>query len=99
MTIHTTLSAGQGVLIQESYDPAWHAYADGKPVRIERDPMNFMLIEPPPAARDILLVFELPLENLVGYLLFGITAAALAWLAWRAKSTQGALSWWLRAKS
>ena len=89
MTIHTTLSAGQGVLVQESFDPAWRAYADEKPVRIERGPMNFMLLEPPPGARDIVLVFELPMENLVGYVLFAITAAALAWLGWRAKSTQG----------
>ena len=83
MTIRAILSPGQALLIQESYDPAWHAYADGRPVPIERDSMNFMLIEPPPGARNLVLVFTLPLENLVGYVLFGIAAAALAWLGWR----------------
>ena len=39
---------GQSVLVQETWDPAWHAYENGKelPIRTENT-MGFMLIDAP----------------------------------------------------
>jgi hypothetical protein len=67
-TIHlkATTAAGQCLLVQESYDPAWRAYAGGRRVPIRRDALGQMLVCAPPGSREVTLRFELPVENKVG---------------------------------
>jgi hypothetical protein len=61
----------QSLLLQETYDPAWHAYEDGKPLTIRRERvMGFMLIDVPEGAHRVQLRFETPLENRIGQAVF-----------------------------
>jgi hypothetical protein len=71
-------SAGQAVLLQETYDPAWRAYENGRRLAIDADPtMGFMLIDVPPGEHAIQMRFETPLENRTGQVLFGLTVLAM----------------------
>ena len=73
---------GQRLVLLETYDPAWHAYSAGKPVPIRRDPLQFMRIDAPAGEREVILVFETPLENRVGRWLLLPAALALLGLCW-----------------
>jgi hypothetical protein len=71
-------TSGQAVLFQETFDPAWHAYSEGRPLTIERDRcMGFMLIDVPPGTHSIQVRFETPIENRVG---LGLTLVTCAFL-------------------
>jgi hypothetical protein len=75
MTVNANLAPGQLLLIQESYDPAWHATSAGRDVPITRDPYGQLLLDPGPGAHRIDLRFETPLENRIG---IALTLASLA---------------------
>lgn len=82
MYVNVTLAPGQSVVVQESYDPAWHAWAwrdgvGGQPLPVRKDVMGFMAIDAPPWSHNITLVFITPLENQVGRMLTGITILAI----------------------
>jgi len=64
--LRVSLEAGQTLLIQESYDPAWRAYWDETELEVREDVMGQMLVAAPPGRHEILMRFELPLENLIG---------------------------------
>jgi len=81
--LHAKFDAGQSLLVQESWDPAWQAWLDGKRLPIRKDIMGFMVVDPPPGDRTVRLEFPMPLENRVGWGLTGLTLAALALLAVR----------------
>ncbi len=66
MRVRATLAAGQSIVVQESYDPAWHAWSSGNALPVRKDAMGFMAIDAPPGYQDIALVFVTPLENQVG---------------------------------
>ena len=66
MRIHATLAAGQSLLVQESYDPAWQAWSGGKRLDIRKDAMGMMAIDAGLGEQDIRVVFATPLENQVG---------------------------------
>ena len=51
------LHAGELLLVEESYDPLWRAWAGGRPLPIRKDAAGFMLVEAPPGAQEIRLVF------------------------------------------
>jgi uncharacterized membrane protein YfhO len=53
-------------LIQESYDPSWHAYSGETEFEVREDALGQMLVVAPPGRHEVLLQFELPLENLIG---------------------------------
>ncbi len=73
--ISADVAAGESILIQETYDPAWHVYAGGRPLRVRRDPvMGFMIIDAPPGAQGLQARFETPLENRIGG---GVSVASL----------------------
>jgi hypothetical protein len=76
--VHATTAAGESILVQETWDPAWRAFENGKavPVRLEKI-MGFMMLDVPPGNHDIQLRFETPLENRVGQVIFGMTALFL----------------------
>jgi hypothetical protein len=74
ISIHTSIEAGQSLLVQVTYDPAWRAWSGKSELPIRRDAMGFMAIDAPAGTRDVILVFETPLENKVGY---AVTAATM----------------------
>jgi hypothetical protein len=78
MVVRASLAAGQSILVQETWDPAWRATVDGHPLAVRKDPIGFMLVDPPPGDRVIRLEFAMPLENRVGW---GLTAVSLLALA------------------
>jgi hypothetical protein len=80
MLVHAKLNAGQSVLLQETWDPAWQAWRGDARLRLRKDAMGFMVVDAPPGDREIRLVFAMPLENCVGWALTGISLAALAGL-------------------
>lgn len=78
--VRAQTAEGQSVLLQESYDPAWRAFENGRPLSIRREShMNFMFIETGPGDHQLDLRFETPLENRVGQgvFLFGLAAVAI----------------------
>jgi uncharacterized membrane protein YfhO len=72
------------VLVQETWDPAWHAYEHDKelPIRIETA-MGFMLIDTPEGEHRIQMRFETPLENRAGQVLFVLTGLVIGGLVIR----------------
>jgi hypothetical protein len=58
MHMQATLAPGEDILVQETYDPAWRAYANGQAVPIEKDPVGFMLLHAPPGPQRVVLNFE-----------------------------------------
>jgi hypothetical protein len=44
--IHTTVTPGQVVAVQETYDPGWEAWANGKRQSIREDGLGHMIIQP-----------------------------------------------------
>jgi hypothetical protein len=76
--VHATTGVGESILVQETWDSAWHAFENGKavPVRLEKI-MGFMLLDVPPGRHDLQLRFETPLENRVGRFIFAATALIL----------------------
>ena len=80
--IEAAAKPGQSLLIQETWDPAWHAYENGRELPVRLEPvMGFMLIDLPAGVHAIDLRFRTPLENRVGEGLFVLSALAAASLA------------------
>jgi hypothetical protein len=80
MQLHAELAPGQSVVVQESYDPAWHAWLawpSDKPLPIRKDAMGFMAIDAPAGSQNIRLAFVTPLENQIGRALTGISGIAI----------------------
>jgi len=82
MRVHAKVAPGQSVVVQESYDPAWHAWSDGKVLAIHKDAMGLMAIDAPPGERDIAVVFITPMETQVGRTITVLTVLMLAALLW-----------------
>ena len=83
------LVSGEAILVQESYDPGWHAYSNSQPVAIEKDPIGFMLLHTQPGTQSVVLIFEPTLEIRAGLLLSCVSvliAAALIVLGYRRAS-------------
>ena len=75
MLVRAELGAGQSILVQESYDPAWQAAVNGKTVSIRKDAVGFMIVDLPPGEQEVHLRFVTPLENRVGQ-----AVTVLTWL-------------------
>ncbi len=75
IVLRASLIEGESLVVQESYDPAWRAYCQGRPVPIRKDAAGFMQVLVPPGVQEVRLVFETPLENVVGQILTGISAS------------------------
>jgi 6-pyruvoyl-tetrahydropterin synthase related domain len=83
MRIHARVEQGQAVVVQMTYDPAWHAYVDGKQAPVHKDALDFSVIDAPAGEHDILYVFEMPLENRIGWALMAISVIAMGVLLQR----------------
>lgn len=81
MRIQAKIATGESLVVQESHDPAWHAYSKGQKLPVRADSLGFIRIDAPPGDHDIRLVFELPAENIAGRMLsliaFGVVALLL----------------------
>ena len=76
MRVHARVAPGQSVLVQVTYDPAWHAYAAGQALPVHRDRgADFSVIDTPPGEHDISLIFETPLENRIGWVVTWLSVA------------------------
>ncbi|HET9319185.1 MAG TPA: hypothetical protein VFO27_05405, partial [Bryobacteraceae bacterium] len=80
MVLHATLQPGQSILVQETFDPNWHAYAGGRGLPVHPDPVGFMWIEAPPGEQAIRLQFETPLENRIGRVPTMVSAVIVLYL-------------------
>jgi hypothetical protein len=74
MRVHARVDAGQSVVVQETYDSAWHAWSAGQPLEVRKDAMGMMAIAAPPGDQEIEIAFVTPLENRVGRV---VTAIAI----------------------
>jgi hypothetical protein len=74
LKIQARVAEGQSVFVQVAHDRPWHAYSNGQPLAVHRSQLNFMRIDAPPGDHTIDLVFELPMQNIIGRVL---TAATL----------------------
>jgi uncharacterized membrane protein YfhO len=74
LKLNATVGQGQSVLLQETYDPAWHAYENGQSLPIRMDEvMQFMLIDVAPGVHTVDMRFETPFENRIGQVLLLIS--------------------------
>jgi len=80
MVLHATLQPGQSILVQETFDPNWHAYAGGRGLPVHPDPVGFMWIDAPLGEQTIRLQFETPLENRIGRVLTIASAVIVLYL-------------------
>jgi hypothetical protein len=83
MLLRAKVDPGQVILVQETYDPAWQAWSNGKRLPLHADAMGFMVVEAPPGEHQIRLAFVMPAENRVGWVLAGISLLLLAALVAR----------------
>ncbi len=82
--IEAKAGPGQEVLVQETWDPAWHACENGRELPIRREnTMGFMLIDAAEGDRRIRMRFETPLENRVGRVILVLTTIVMAGLVLR----------------
>jgi uncharacterized membrane protein YfhO len=77
MVVRAKVEPGQSIVVQESYDPAWQAWSDGKPLAIRKDPVGFMALEAPPGQQEIRLMFVTPFENHMGQAVTAVSLVAV----------------------
>ena len=92
MRVRARLAPGQSIVVQETYDPAWHAWSGGRALVVHKDPMGFLAVDARPGDEEVRLQFVMPLENQVGraMTLLSILLLAVLWVANR--RTHGARS-------
>jgi hypothetical protein len=86
LRVQAHIAPGESLVVQESYDPAWQAWCNGRRLPVRADAMGMMALDPPPGDPQIRLVFSMPLENRLGWFLTAATLAALLILlarSWR----------------
>ena len=77
MLVRAGVQPGQSIVVQESYDPAWQAWAGRTQVPVRKDAMGFMVLDAPPGDAQVRLEFVTPLENRVGRIVTMLTLALL----------------------
>jgi uncharacterized membrane protein YfhO len=82
MAGHAKVAPGQSILVQETYDPAWHAWSGATPLTIRKDAMDMMVIDAPPGEHELTIAFLTPLENKVGRVLTLISVLIIVMLFW-----------------
>jgi hypothetical protein len=82
MRVRAAVAPGQSIVVQESYDPAWHAWSDGKSLPVYKDAMGMMVIDAPPGDREIAIAFVTPLENRIGRVVTVLTMVVILGLVW-----------------
>jgi hypothetical protein len=91
MLVRAKVDAGQSIVVQESYDPAWQASLGGTQLPVHKDAMGLMVIDTPPGDAEIRLEFVTPLENQIGRIVTLFTVLALIGLfVWGARRSRPA---------
>ena len=80
LEVRARIEANQSVLVMISYDPYWRAYSQGRILPMRQDVMGQILIDTPPGEHQIRMVFKLPIENIIGRVIFGIALLITGWL-------------------
>jgi hypothetical protein len=83
LRIRGRVGEGQTVFVQVTYNSPWKAYAAGRRVPVRKTQLNFLRIDAPPGVEEIVLRFELPLENLLGRFVYGASLLALVLWVWK----------------
>jgi hypothetical protein len=83
--IRATLREGESLVVQESYDPAWRAYSQGKSLEIRKDPVGFMRVYATPGDQEVRMVFELPFENRIGRILTALSILIAGYILLRSR--------------
>lgn len=81
-SVRATVGEGQSIWIQQSFDANWRASSGGRTLPISEDSLGFMVIDAPPGTHDIRFEFPLPLSNLIGRVITGMTVLIAAGLLW-----------------
>ncbi len=81
MLLRAKVEAGQSIVVQESYDPAWHAWSGGTELRLRKDALDMIVVDAPPGDQGIRLEFLTPLENRIGRAVTGLTLLGIIALA------------------
>jgi hypothetical protein len=74
---------GDALSIEETFDPNWRAYVDGKLQPIDRDVAGLMLVDLGPGKHSVRLVFETPRETIAGRAATCATLVLILFLALR----------------
>jgi len=77
MRLRGHFEAGQALVVQESYDPAWQATSGGKVLPMHGDVLGMMAIDAPAGDREIELAFVTPTENVIGRVVTVLTLLAI----------------------
>jgi hypothetical protein len=82
--LNASVAQGQSILFQETFDPSWRAYENGRLIPIRKDRvMNFMLLDVIEGNHTIQLRFKTPLENQIGKVISILGFAVVLLLIWR----------------
>ncbi|MBV6434700.1 MAG: hypothetical protein IANPNBLG_04975 [Bryobacteraceae bacterium] len=80
LRLHAALGEGQTLFLQVAHNSPWRAWSNGRELPIRRTQLGFMRIDAPPGEHEIELIFQLPLENVLGRGVTLLTAVPLFWL-------------------
>jgi len=83
--VAATTGPGDSVLVQESWDPGWRAWVDGRSTPVLRDVMCFMRVRTPPGAHRIRFAYTPTLESRAGawVSITSLIVVLTAGLSWR----------------
>jgi len=73
MRVRARVDPGQSIVVQESFDPAWHAWAGGRELSVRKDALGQMAIDAAPGEQDVTVAFITPLENRLGRVITVVT--------------------------
>jgi hypothetical protein len=66
LDVTADVGEGEALLVEETYDPGWHAYEGDHTRAIQADAVGHMLIALPPGSHTIRMTFEAPAEVVAG---------------------------------
>ena len=78
LDVAAEVDRGQALLVQETFDPGWHAYEAHRALEIHVDAVGHMLIALAPGTHTIRMVFEAPAEVVAGRALGIVCLLAIA---------------------
>ncbi len=80
LEVWAEVAPAEALLVQETYDPNWRAYEDGRAQPIQADAVGNMLIALPPGPHHLRMVFETPFEVSAGRGAAIISLVLIGWL-------------------
>ncbi len=81
LQVSAEVRPAEALLVQETFDPGWHAYENGRALPIRIDAVGHMLIALPQGSHSIRMVFEAPAEVVIGRITGIVCLLLIAWLS------------------